>query len=87
MEGKDVAMVSVASVETLVAHYVQIIKWLVVTLIISLCLMFGSFAITFFCSTEVVETQEFDADANGDGSYLIAGGDVAYGSESPYQNN
>ena len=84
---EKIPTISVASVEILVAHYVRIIKWLVIALVMSIVLLFGSFAVPYFFGTEVVETQDFDADAQGDGTYLIGGGDVSYGSESPYSQN
>lgn len=84
---RQIATVSVASVEVLVAHYVRIIKWLVIALVISLFLMFGSFAIPYIVPAEVVESQDFAADASGDGTYLIGGGDVSYGGEGASSQN
>jgi hypothetical protein len=84
-EKEQIAMVPLASFETMSAHYVRIIKWLVISLVISICLSFGLFAATYIFSTEVVETQEIGATQEGDGSYFVGGGDINYGqADSPH---
>lgn len=52
-----IATVSVASVEVLVSHYVRIIKWLVLALVLSLVLLFGSFAVPYFFGSDGVDCR------------------------------
>ena len=82
MPEKEMKLVDFASVELLAAHYVRIIKWLVVALIVTICLFFSYVCIQYAFSAEVVETQEIVADQDGYGTNLIGGGDVFYGTES-----
>lgn len=84
---REIATVPVASIEVLVSHYVRIIKWLVLALVLSICLLFGSFAVTYFMGTETVETREIAAEQDGDGTNLIGGGDITFGTESSHQND
>lgn len=78
MEDK-IPTISVASVEILVAHYVRIIKWLVIALILSICLLFSTLAIPYIFPEEVVESREIEATQQGDGAYFVGGGDINYG--------
>lgn len=86
-EDKEMQMVSVASIEVLVQNYVRIIKWLVVTLIVLLGLIFSYLTVQYIIPEEVVETREIQAEQDGDGIYLLGGGDVSYGTESNNSQN